>query len=151
MFHLDPYSLKFIDKKLERKYNFFQREHSIRYSKIFLGFLIVMYIVYVASISSNNGVSKIWYIQLFFLCALVFAFCFMNFKKYKVHHYKIITFFLGISFVLKIVFDWLFSEYDKTIYGVVTCLLSCLTIHLNINFIFIVTCNLCFAISYAIR
>ena len=150
-FNLNPYSLSFLEKKVERQYEMDLKESSIKFSKISLLALLVIFVSYVITKIVNNVYSDYIYVEISLLLLGCVCFIFMRSHKYKKHHYNVISIILGFSVFSKIMFDWIFSDYNKSLSGILVPLLSSMSIYLNINFLYVLCYNVIFFISYSLR
>lgn len=147
---MNPFTLQFRETRIQKQYELDLKEHSIKYSKILLSVLVAVFGTYVIkNLVGNQSLSNI--AQLFLLFASLLFLILMNFPRYKNIHYKYISFLIGFLVFLKILFDWRFTDYNKPLSGIFVPLISCMTIHLKINFVQIVCYNLFFVISFSLR
>ena len=126
------------------------KEISIKYSKIFLSLLLFVFVSYViTNLTKSQDLLNI--AQFMLLILGIFFLIFMNFPQYKKMHYESISFILGFCVLMKIVFDWVFTNYNKALSGIIVPLISSLTIHLKCNLIHIIIYNILFFISFSLR
>lgn len=101
------------------------------------------------NLARSQGITNIFQLVLLIL-GLGFLF-YMRSAHYSRIHYNAIVGILGLCIFLKILFDWLFTNYNKALSGAVVPLLSGMTIYLKVNFVYITFYNTIFLFSFILR
>lgn len=148
--HVNRWNLLFLDRNVQRKYETMKKENSIKYSKVYLITALVAFSVYLIICIVSTPDSEIVVYTVYFFMGII-AYALLRTKKFKKFHYNLLSAMVALTVCVKICFDWVFSDYNKTLSGVLVLLLLSLAIHLKINFLHITIYIVIYVISYSLR
>jgi len=152
LLNINPITLFYSDRRMERAYEFYHKTLSINYSKTLLIIYLVAFSAYILeNIIKNPKFDYLFCTEIAIVSFGVFLLMFMKSKIYEKTYYKSINLVLAASILVKVLFDWSFIGFDLSFSAILVILCSSLSIHLKINFTFLFCFNLGFLISYILR
>lgn len=146
---LNKYTLKIIDKGLNKKYKISQKKAMIVLARLYFVFLLMIFFLYTITDflirrEEVSGYYKLGIIVFFLMC-----FCF-TFTDYYQHIYQnFILFMIYLAILLKIIMDWIATDFILTANTILVSFLSACT--LNVDVMKILVINLLHLILFCIK
>ncbi len=148
---LSKYSLVILDQRLERRFKFIRKKKSISFSKFYYTLILLLFSFYVFIDLALYQFETKSYIKIALLSFGVCILFFMFTQIYNNFYYNIILFAFLISALLKILFDWVLTDHDISLSGVLLELISTESTNMCINISYIFLINGFHSLNYLIR
>lgn len=150
--NINPVTLFFKDRRMERAYEFYHKLLSIKYSKT----LVIVYIFAMSAYLMKNlvfglNLNYLIYTEITLLAIGCVVFMLMRTSRYEKTYSRSTNVIVAAVILVKVFFDWSFSGIDITLSAVIGLLCSTLSIHMKINFTHLFFFNLGFLTSFILK